>query len=62
LHLREWFLCVVALFVSFNEFFASFFGFGQADDVQQLTVKAFVKAVAVVGEKEVLKDAPEITV
>jgi hypothetical protein len=30
--------------------------------VQQLAVKAFVKAVAVVGEMEVLKDAQAIKV
>ena len=35
-----------------NQFFAACFGFGQADDVQQLAVKTFVKAVAVVGERK----------
>jgi hypothetical protein len=39
-------------FVSLNQFFTSFFGFCQADNVQQLAVKAFVKAVAVVGERK----------
>jgi hypothetical protein len=41
-----------AWLVSLNQFLASFFGFGQSDNVQQLTVKAFVKAVTVVGERK----------
>ncbi|MEZ4528489.1 MAG: hypothetical protein R2941_21455 [Desulfobacterales bacterium] len=42
----------MALSVSANDFFAAFFGFSQAHDVQQLGVKAFVKAVAVIGERK----------
>ena len=47
-----WISLAFAFFLTEAKTFASFFGFGQSDNVQQLTVKAFVKAVAVVGERK----------